>query len=514
MLLPIGRENEVRRQPVITMALAAICVLVFLGHSLDAGHRDEAATESFLDAIEYLIEHPWLEPPEELSWHPYARRLVQQLAAEGASYGSSRFKAEEQETLNAKTRRWREQIQELPFFKWGYLRDAGKPETLITSLFIHSGWMHLLGNLLFLAIVGPPLEDVLGRVLYPLLFLVGGAFSAFFHGALTVHPEVPLGGASGAVAVLMGMFMVRFARSRLRFLLILFPFYIGRVHLRAWFFLASWALIELGYAALFEVDASMMSGVAHLAHFGGFGFGMVGMFLMGMLSVESRWIKPRLESLPTLDGDVGPGTSRSPSSTHQLSAATVPDANDLELTAATMEPRAGMQFLEGQARRHHSVEAWLATWEYCHEHQFDDRAGTIVNGLAGAAEQQLRQGPTPDLVDSLRQLFDEADTTLLAPGRRIRLAEALVGVPPHSPPPAGALGELPYGAESLAMTLLQSALNDRADLEPAEGLRLALWVQRRSPQHASRLATAFLALGPSAPNVRAELERVAGHPVG
>lgn len=146
---------------------------------------------------------------------------------------------------------------------------AERPQVMVTSLFIHSGWLHLLSNMWFLWLFGDNMEDRFGRLPFLSLYLLAGVAGNLVNAALSMgDPATPVIGASGAVAGVMGAYAWLFPRSRLRCLLLL-VFYPILVRLRAFWFVGLWMTGEF-LAAYF----GMQDFIAHWAHLGGFGFGL------------------------------------------------------------------------------------------------------------------------------------------------------------------------------------------------------------------------------------------------
>jgi membrane associated rhomboid family serine protease len=165
--------------------------------------------------------------------------------------------------------------------KYGFILGSGWWYTWLTSIFLHGSLSHLGFNMYFLWIFGSFLEDVLGKVKYFLLYLCGGLISAFTHSLLTasIYPEmgkVPLIGASGAIAAVMGLFALRFLYCRIRIAYFLFIFYFIRWGV---FELSSIAALLLWFGREFFNGALQLMGlnteVAHWAHIGGFLFGLL-----------------------------------------------------------------------------------------------------------------------------------------------------------------------------------------------------------------------------------------------
>ncbi|HEV2132809.1 MAG TPA: rhomboid family intramembrane serine protease [Terracidiphilus sp.] len=144
--------------------------------------------------------------------------------------------------------------------------------TIFTSMFMHASWMHIIGNMIFLWAFGPAIEDAMGHFRFLVFYLAGGviAMTAQIMGA--PHSAIPTLGASGAIAAVMGAFIVTYPRDRIRTLLIIFIF-IRVTFIPAVFLIGFWFLIQvLDYGVVARVQTG---GVAYLAHIGGFVFGVI-----------------------------------------------------------------------------------------------------------------------------------------------------------------------------------------------------------------------------------------------
>lgn len=143
--------------------------------------------------------------------------------------------------------------------------------TIFTSMFLHGGWLHLGGNMLFLWIFGNNVEDLVGRGRYLLLYLGSGAAAALVQALLMPHAEIPMIGASGAIAGVLGAYLITYPRSNVHtFVWIVIFFWI--VTVPAWIMLGLWFLMQL-VSGLAERPGS--PGVAFWAHVGGFGTGII-----------------------------------------------------------------------------------------------------------------------------------------------------------------------------------------------------------------------------------------------
>jgi membrane associated rhomboid family serine protease len=144
--------------------------------------------------------------------------------------------------------------------------------TLISSMFMHSSWMHIIGNMIFLWAFGPEIEDAMGRPRYILFYFAGGIVAMMAQVAVNPYSTIPILGASGAIAAIMGAFIVTFPRDRIRSLLFFF-FFMRITFIPASLLIGFWFLIQLFDAG--TVTRAHSGGVAYLAHIAGFLFGVV-----------------------------------------------------------------------------------------------------------------------------------------------------------------------------------------------------------------------------------------------
>lgn len=160
--------------------------------------------------------------------------------------------------------------------------------SVFTSMFMHGGWMHLLGNMWFLWIFGDNIEDTLGHGKYALFYLLCGAAAAIGQVLLSGGSTVPMVGASGAIAGVMGGYIVRFPHSRIQTLVFIL-FFVTFVQVPASIMLAYWFLIQLfsGLGSIGRTQAGQ-GGVAWFAHVGGFIAGLILIKIMGARERYSR----------------------------------------------------------------------------------------------------------------------------------------------------------------------------------------------------------------------------------
>ncbi len=143
--------------------------------------------------------------------------------------------------------------------------------TIISSMFLHGGFLHLAGNMLYLWIFGNNIEDVLGKFRFVLFYLVCGAIAAFCHVASNTGSHIPMIGASGAIAGILGGYIVLFPQAKVKTLIFL-GFFITVVRMPALVLLLIW----MGLQVFSSISVSAEGGgVAWFAHIGGFVAGMV-----------------------------------------------------------------------------------------------------------------------------------------------------------------------------------------------------------------------------------------------
>jgi membrane associated rhomboid family serine protease len=147
-------------------------------------------------------------------------------------------------------------------------------ETLLTSMFLHAGWAHIIGNMIFLWTFGPEIEDVMGRLRYLAFYLLGGLAAMAAQVWIGSDSTVPSLGASGAIAAVMGAFLITYPRDRIRTLLFL-GFFVTTTFLPAAFLIGFWFVIQLLSAGIGAISGVNPDDVAYIAHVAGAVFGIV-----------------------------------------------------------------------------------------------------------------------------------------------------------------------------------------------------------------------------------------------
>ncbi len=177
---------------------------------------------------------------------------------------------------------------ELNFFiaHYGVIPTRFQWMDVLTSIFLHGGWMHLIGNMWFLWIYGDNVEDILGHSQYLLFYLLCGLAATMVHVAFNADSRVPTIGASGAIAGVMGAYVVKFPHSRIT-TLVPITIFLTTVDIPAYFILLYWFVIQF-FSGVGSVGHSHLSqgGVAWFAHIGGF---LAGVALILVMRTEKRW---------------------------------------------------------------------------------------------------------------------------------------------------------------------------------------------------------------------------------
>lgn len=214
-MIPLRDANPTRRTPAVTLGLIIANFIVF-GWELGLQATSESSLDTFVT-----------------SWGVVPAELV-------AVWGNGQFISQE-------------------------------TATLVTSQFLHGGWLHLLGNLLYLWIFGNNIEDRLGPVWFALFYLGGGVVAGLTQVAIDPESTIPLIGASGAIAATLGAYIVLFPGARITTLVFLGFFY-QLIDVPALLVLGFWFVLQL-LDGIGSLGMESGAGVAFFAHIGGFVFG-------------------------------------------------------------------------------------------------------------------------------------------------------------------------------------------------------------------------------------------------
>jgi membrane associated rhomboid family serine protease len=241
MVIPVHDDNPVRRTPVVTYALIVVNMLVFLVEPI---HQYFGGSQSATSVCkQYAFFDKWAAIPKELlSGHPLAAH---------------------QYIIGTTTGHFDCPVD--------YFPHKSPLLSVLYAMFLHAGWLHVLGNMLFLYIFGNNIEDRFGRIPFLVFYIVAGYAAAYGFSLMDSGSTETLVGASGAIAGVLGAYLILYPRAKV---LSLLPFlFFLPVRLPAWLVLGSWFILQYVYAA--GAGVGQGAGVAYVAHVVGFILGML-----------------------------------------------------------------------------------------------------------------------------------------------------------------------------------------------------------------------------------------------
>lgn len=171
-------------------------------------------------------------------------------------------------------------------FSYGYRPSDPSVLTLLSAMFLHGGFLHLAGNMLFLWIYGDNVEHRLGGAAFLFWYLITGIAATWFHAAFNPSSPIPLVGASGAISGVLGFYFLWFPRNKVRMWVLLFPFFMNEVVVPARLVLGFYLFID--NVLPFILAGGGASGVAHGAHIGGFIAGLAVAWVVDRRTLSSR----------------------------------------------------------------------------------------------------------------------------------------------------------------------------------------------------------------------------------
>jgi membrane associated rhomboid family serine protease len=299
MIFPLSHENmHGRRWPYVTIAIIALNTLFFVvTHGqlereaqqlaqvrehvllLDAVHPKtpmNQAEQSLVDAFRRSQPDTWER------WGSPNRQAASLWDLQMRNWEPDRC-AQEMGALGAQL----DQLQQTSLVaRYAFFPSHPTWISYLTANFLHGGWLHLIFNMWFLWLAGAVLEDVWGRPIYAAFYLISGVVALWAYALVYPHGLIPVIGASGAIASLMGAFLVRFPKSRIH---LGFFYWIVRPRLVR-FQMPAYAVLPLwlGLQFFWGMLAGESGGVAYWAHIGGFGFGVILALLLRYSGIEHK----------------------------------------------------------------------------------------------------------------------------------------------------------------------------------------------------------------------------------
>jgi membrane associated rhomboid family serine protease len=274
-VLPLHDDNPTDRPAILTWLIIGACIAIYFlwQPSPFSGDADDGGIRGVPDDTEFSVEHAAI-PCEIVQGRPLDDAEMVK------TFGLNDPEACKVEPAD---------VPEVNLPEAQPLREMVNPDknvwlSVLTSMFLHGSLLHIGGNMLFLWVFGNNIEDAFGKVGFALFYLVGGVVATLTHVALNLDSTVPLVGASGAIAAVMGAYMVLYPNARIRTAVILL--FIFLIQVRAIWVLGFWFVLQ------FFTDPN--EGVAWAAHVGGFVFGVV----VGLLVRAFRPRPPRPAVVP------------------------------------------------------------------------------------------------------------------------------------------------------------------------------------------------------------------------
>jgi membrane associated rhomboid family serine protease len=248
-VIPIRDANPTSRVPALTLALVAANVAVFLLWQPTFGTELEQQDFWFCHA--------------EIPWEVTHRENLVQGGPEAAAALDRDFGSGAAAFIQPRLER------QCPDKSWAL--------SIFVAMFLHGGWLHIAGNMLFLWVFGNNVEDRLGYIVFPLFYVMGGIAATALQIAFDPGSTIPSLGASGAIGAILGAYAVLFPHARVTTLVIFF--FITVIEVRAVFVLAAWFLLQV-ISGVGQLGREVGGGVAYWAHIGGFAFGALVAWLL------------------------------------------------------------------------------------------------------------------------------------------------------------------------------------------------------------------------------------------
>lgn len=306
--IPIKHENmAARRWPVVTLSLIAINTVVFLFTTFSAPDNADQRREVKTDIILLAAQHPELRMQSDEQqmvdgfkqsnskiWKQVENPNRQSINEYDAKIRAMSDPEELQREMDRLNTEYGQLKSSSIVEEYAFVPAHPKAISYLTANFLHGGWEHLIGNMWFLWLAGFVLEDVWGRPLYAAFYLISGVAALQIHAWFNSGSMIPTLGASGAVAALMGAFLVRFPKMKIEMLWVLWfsivkllrtgnPFRYFRFKASAYWLLPLWLVKEVFFGSVGGGD-----GVAHWAHVGGFVFGALAAVAIQYSGIEQK----------------------------------------------------------------------------------------------------------------------------------------------------------------------------------------------------------------------------------
>jgi len=298
ILFPLGHEQQiVRRLPLVTIVIIALCFLIYIPVQIMNRHAEEYLIQSETTIRDYYYAHQ-----DKIKIDPNTLRNYGSADDWLKDHPPSSLTTEEEKYFSNSVLEALKYRDEVITVKYGFSARRWNIMGLITYQFLHSGWLHLIMNMWFLWLAGTTLEDLWGRFAFAVYYIVCGILAALTHGLFIGDSPASMIGASGAVAGLMGAFLVKFRTTRILMFYFVFLFFIirkGTFKASALILLILWFLQQLFGALVL----SGSSNVGFWAHVGGFAFGVGIAYALKWGKFEDKYLISRVEAITSYTQD-------------------------------------------------------------------------------------------------------------------------------------------------------------------------------------------------------------------
>lgn len=300
MFFPLGHDTRIQRFPYVTVGIIALNVIVFLltqasesGQAKRIRHKELDIMQRIEDIDPNYVERRTLEKTIEDPRYKHLKddsdiqRQLEEYKKDLTEEKQERIRELEKDFENVKNERIA--------YHWGFVPARWNFISMITYAFLHGGWFHIIGNMLFLWIFGTALEDKWGPYVYTGFYFLGAIAGATLHGIVEGRADIPMIGASGAIFALCGAFMYRFYKTKVLMgwiIWIFFYFRTGKFNVPAWVVMLLYFLDNLASLYLYQGSGQ---GTAFGAHVGGFLFGLAVAVLVGQLGLEKKYLAPKYD---------------------------------------------------------------------------------------------------------------------------------------------------------------------------------------------------------------------------
>lgn len=333
ILFPLSHEeSKVQRYPYITVGIIALNVLLFILTLVFQSECVEDIVAKEKAVLEFYMNNPGVEIPEDKleKMSPETKYMMETLkkteeifffpGMDGGSYGNNEESGEEadraaeaEEEMERLLDEYDAAVENQFYRVYGHIPARGGWFTMFSSMFLHGGWLHIIFNMFFLYLSGCNIEDIWGRVIYPVFYLIGGLVAVLMHVAIHPASNIPYIGASGAIAAVMGAFAIRMYKTKIYFAYLytfsLVKFRRGTFHAPTYLVLGLWLLQQFWNAWIASYTGN--TSVAFWAHIGGFLFGASVALVFKLSGFEKNVLAPAIDKKVNLaDTDIGDGSQK------------------------------------------------------------------------------------------------------------------------------------------------------------------------------------------------------------